>query len=108
MNAKNAPCGGPSSTAEEAACFNAAFEKADTALNKYYRCVETVETGGDLTNLKNAQRLWIQLRDLNCKAEYALCEGGSAGPTVRLACLEAMTRHRTEEFEVMYGWQLEK
>jgi len=108
MNAKEAPCQGPSTTADEASCFSVALEKADAELNKYYRRVETLETGDDLTNLKNAQRLWIQFRDANCKAEYDLYEGGSAGPTVKLACLEATTRHRTEELETMYGWRLEK
>jgi uncharacterized protein YecT (DUF1311 family) len=108
MNAKDAPCQGPSTTAEEASCFGTAFQKADAVLNKYYRRIETLETGDDLANLKNAQRLWIQFRDANCKAEYDLYEGGSAGPTVKTACLEAMTRHRTEELETMYGWRLEK
>lgn len=108
MNAKDAPCQGPSTTADEASCFDTAFKKADAELNKYYRRVETLETNDDLTNLKNAQRLWIQFRDANCKAEYDLYEGGSAGPTVKLACLEAMTRHRMEELETMYSWRLEK
>jgi uncharacterized protein YecT (DUF1311 family) len=108
MNAKDTPCQGPSTTAEEASCFGTAFERADAELNKYYRRIETLEAGGDLTNLKIAQRLWIQFRDANCKAEYDLYEGGSAGPTVKLACLEAMTRHRIEELETMYGWRLEK
>ena len=108
MNAKDAPCQGPSTTADEAGCFSAAYVKADAELNQYYRRVQTVEAGDDLTNLKNTQRLWIQFRDSNCKAEYDLYEGGSAGPIVKLACLEAMTRHRTEELQTMYGWRLEK
>jgi uncharacterized protein YecT (DUF1311 family) len=108
MNAQDAPCRAPSHTADESACFHAAFEKADATLNKYFRRVEAAETASDLTNLRNAQALWVKLRDANCKAEYELYEGGSAGPTVRFACLEAMTRHRREELEEMYGWQLEK
>lgn len=108
MNAKDAPCQTPSTTADETACFNHAFEKADAELNQYYRRLETNEAGDDLTNLKAAQRLWVKFRDSNCKAEHDLYEGGSAGPTVKLACLEAMTRHRTEELKTMYGWRLEK
>jgi uncharacterized protein YecT (DUF1311 family) len=108
MNAKDGPCQGPSGTADEAACFDNAYQRADAEMNRYYRRIETLETGSDLTNLKNAQRLWIQFRDANCKAEYELYEGGTAGPTVKLACLEAMTRHRTEELKTMYGWRLEK
>jgi uncharacterized protein YecT (DUF1311 family) len=108
MQAKDGPRQGPSSTADEAACFDNAYQRADVDMNRYYRRVETLETGSDLTNLKNAQRLWIQFRDANCKAEYDLYEGGSARPTVKLACLEVMTRHRTEELKIMYGWRLEK
>jgi uncharacterized protein YecT (DUF1311 family) len=108
MNAKDAPCQGPSTTADESLCFDMALKKADIELNKYYQRVEALETGRDLVNLRDAQRHWIQFRDSNCKAEYDLYEGGSAGPTVKSACLEAMTRRRTEELKTMYGWRLEK
>jgi uncharacterized protein YecT (DUF1311 family) len=67
-----------------------------------------VVAGDELAKLREAQRLWIQFRDANCNAEYALYEGGSAGPMVKVACIEAVTRHRTEELQVMYGWRLEK
>ena len=108
MNAKDAPCQGPSTTADESSCFDTALKKADAELNSYYRRIEALETGHDLANLRGAQRLWIQFRDANCNAEYDLYEGGSAGPTVKSACLESMTRRRTEELETMYGWRLEK
>ncbi|MGB0063571.1 MAG: lysozyme inhibitor LprI family protein [Terracidiphilus sp.] len=107
MNAEDAPCQGLS-IMDWKACIGAAYERADAELNQYYRRIETLETGTDLTNLKDAQRLWIQFRDANCEAEYELYQGGSAAPTVKIACLEAMTRHRTEELKTMYGWRLEK
>ena len=68
----------------------------------------TVVDGDELVKLKSAQRLWLQFRDVNCDAEHELYAGGSAAPMVQLACQEAMTRHRTEELSVMYGWRLEK
>jgi uncharacterized protein YecT (DUF1311 family) len=108
MNAKDAPCQGPSTTAEETNCFSAASAKADEELNVYYRRVRTALGGEDLAKLKEAQRLWIQFRGANCSAEQELYEGGSAASTVQLSCIEAMTRHRTEELQVMYGWRLEK
>ena len=108
MNATDSPCQEPSTTVEEFSCFSKALTKTDTALNEYYRRIQTLETGEDLANLKTAQRLWIQFRDANCKAEYDLYAGGTAGPIVKLACIEAMTRHRTEELKTMYGWRLEK
>ena len=108
MNAKDGPCREPSTTADAYDCFFAASKKADTELNKFYRRVQTVVDGDELVKLREAQRLWIQFRDANCSAEHELYEGGSAGPMVKVACLEAVTRHRTEELQVMYGWRLEK
>jgi uncharacterized protein YecT (DUF1311 family) len=64
--------------------------------------------GDELVKLKVAQRLWIQFRDANCSAEHELYLGGSAASMVEYACLEAVTRHRTEELNVMYVWRLEK
>jgi uncharacterized protein YecT (DUF1311 family) len=95
-------------TADAYDCFFAASKKADTELNKFYRRVQTVVDGDELVKLREAQRLWIQFRDANCSAEHEPYEGGSAGPMVKVACLEAVTRHRTEELQVMYGWRLEK
>jgi len=108
MNAKDAPCQVPAPGANESACFDIALQKSGAELNRFYRRVETVVKGDDLAKLKQAQRLWVQYRDANCDAEYELCKGGSAGPMVKLACLEAVTRHGTEELKVMYGWRLEK
>jgi uncharacterized protein YecT (DUF1311 family) len=108
MNAKDGPCQTPATGAEETACFYAASRKSDAELNLLYKQVQTVVKGDDLLKLKVAQRIWIQFRDANCAAEYELYSGGSAAPMVKLACLEAVTRHRTEELRVMYGWLLEK
>jgi uncharacterized protein YecT (DUF1311 family) len=73
-----------------------------------YQRIQTVVADDELSKLKEAQRLWVQFRDANCSAEHELYEGGSAASMVKLACLEAMTRHRTEELKVMYDWRLEK
>lgn len=108
MNAPDGPCRNVVTTVEMANCFSAALEKSDAGLNKLYQRVQTVVDGDELTKLKAAQRLWMQFRDANCDAEYELYGGGTAGPVAKLACLEAVTRHRTEELQVMYGWRLEK
>ncbi len=108
MNAKDGPCQGPSNTAGGYQCFNAAYKRADAELNRVYQRVESVVEDDDLKRLKEVQRLWINFRDANCAAEYKLYVGGSAAPTVKVACLEAMTRHRSEELQTMYGWRLEK
>jgi uncharacterized protein YecT (DUF1311 family) len=108
MNAKDAPCQPPSTTVEETDCFASALTKADSNLNQLYHRVLTVVDGDKLVKLKTAQLLWIQFRDANCDAEQELYSGGSTAPMVKLACLEAMTRHRTEELNVIFGWRLEK
>jgi len=108
MNAKDGPCQAPATGAKETACFDAASKKSDAELNRIYLQIETIVAGDELVKLKAAQRLWIQFRDANCDAEHELYSGGSAAPMVRLACVEAMTRHRTEELKVMYGWRLAK
>ena len=53
-----------------------------------------------------AQRLWIEYRDANCTAERELYAGGTAATPVYLACLEAMTRARTNELWVTYAVRL--
>ncbi len=108
MNAKDGPCQKPSTGAEETACFSDALKKSDAELNRMYKRVKTVVDGSVLMKLRTAQHLWLQFRDANCEAERELYSGGSAAPMVKLACLEAMTRHRTEQLHVMYGWRLEK
>lgn len=108
MMAKDGPCQEAGSGAESTACFYHAYKKSDAELNQLYRRVLTVVDGDNLANLQEVQRLWIRFRDANCSAEYDLYSGGSAAPMVKLACLEAVTRHRTEELKDMYGWRLEK
>ena len=108
MNATDGPCQTPSSGATETYCFASALKKSDSDLNQLYRRVQSVVNGDELVKLKTAQRLWIQFRDANCEAEQELYSGGSAASMVKLACLESVTRHRTDELKVMYGWTLEK
>jgi uncharacterized protein YecT (DUF1311 family) len=107
MNAKDGPCQ-ELYGAKQTACFYEASKKSDAEMNQLYQRVQTVVDGDELVKLKAAQRLWIQFRDANCSAEYELYFGGSAAPMVKLACIEAVTRHREEELRVMYGWRLEK
>ena len=108
MNAKDGPCQEPSSGYEETKCFADAAKKSDSELNQMYRRVLSVVDGDERVKLQTAQRLWIQFRDANCEAEHVLYSGGSAAPMVKFACVEAVTRHRTEELKEMYGWRLEK
>jgi uncharacterized protein YecT (DUF1311 family) len=107
MNAKDDLCQSSVTTSEMTNCFAIALKKADSELNGYYQRIPTVVDRDGLAKLKTAQRLWIQFRDANCDAEYELYSEGTAAPMVKLACLEAMTRHRTEELHRIYGSKLE-
>ena len=94
MNAPGNPCVHAGTGSDMTACFMRASAAADKGLNAYYKRLLANLGSEDVKNLQAAQRLWIQFRDANCAAEYALYEGGSAGPTVRAACVEALTRNR--------------
>ena len=108
MNAPDAPCQPPASNAEMTACFIQASKTADERLNKAYSRIREVLSPDEQLDLQSAQRLWLKFRDTNCSAERSLYAGGSAGPTVYAACIEADTQQRTSDLNVMYGWRLEK
>lgn len=108
MNAPGNPCTDVSPNSSETICFLDAAKKADTELNAFYAKVRLNLQGPDRDNLVAAQRLWLQFRDANCKAEHELYTGGSAAPMVQAACMEAVTRQRTMELKTMYGWRLDK
>jgi len=96
------------SGADETSCFVAASKKRDQELNEFYKQITKVVEGEDLTQLRAAQRVWLQFRDASCSAEKALYEGGSAQPMVYYACLEAETRYRITDLKLTYGWRIEK
>lgn len=108
MNAPDSPCKGPASNAEMTACFISASKAADERLNKIYSRIGEVLSANEQRDLQAAQRLWLKFRDANCSAERNLYAGGSAGPTVYAACVEADSRQRTNDLKAMYGWRLEK
>lgn len=108
MNAPGNSClsAGPDSSITQ--CFVEASQAADKDLNSYYGKLRKHLDSDSWKDLQEAERLWMQFRDANCKAEYNLYEGGSAGPTVRAACLESETRQRTADLRTMYDWTLDK
>jgi len=108
MNAKDAPCQGPNSTAEQTECFSVASHNADTEMNRMYDRVRKVLSPEEEEKLRVAQQLWLQFREANCAAERELYRGGTAAFAVHSACLEADTRQRTAELHTMYDWRLIK
>ncbi|HLJ71544.1 MAG TPA: lysozyme inhibitor LprI family protein [Roseiarcus sp.] len=79
------------------ACANAAYKKADDALNGVYR--ETMRRLKDdaaaAKLLVAAQKAWIAFRDAECAFAASENAGGSIYPMVYAECLERLTKART-------------
>lgn len=108
MNAKDAPCREVAITADSAACFSRAFREQDQALATTLDRVRPATERDELKLLNRAQDVWLKYRQLSCEGEYAMYGGGTAGPVVRLACLEALTRDRVRQLHTAYDWRVEK
>lgn len=108
MNAPDSPCAGIGGTTDLTACLDHAAKAADADLNLTYRQILAVLGPADRARLVQAQRSWIAYRDQACIAQRELYAGGTARWPAYLACLEAQTRHRTEDLHAADGWRLEK
>jgi uncharacterized protein YecT (DUF1311 family) len=104
MNSAGAPCRNVAVTLALENCFDKAYKAADSGLNQRYSEISKVLQPDDLQRLKVAQRLWIQFRDATCTAESNLYNGGTASAPAYSACLEELTRQRTEDLKTIYSW----
>ncbi len=78
------------------ACADAAFKRADAAMNAAYaRLMKRIGPQAQ-AGLKEAQRAWLPYRDRTCDLEALGAAGGSAQPMVRAGCLGALTEERTK------------
>ena len=91
-------------------CAYQDFERADEGLNHIYKQAmkaavaadkEAAEMGehyvGAVTELKKAQRAWIDYRDGNCAGMSREALGGSMQPMLISGCQARMTELRTKE-----------
>lgn len=81
------------------------FRKADKELNLVYQKVLKEYAGDKLfvKNLKNAQRLWVQLRDAEMLAKYPETDShayGSAHPMCWSMYLTELTQERIKRLKV--------
>jgi uncharacterized protein YecT (DUF1311 family) len=106
MNEKTSPCPNAVTTLDMAQCFSKARTSSDEKLTAVYEKVLRKLDDDDADRLKKVQHLWSEYREANCSAERALYEGGSAAPVVYVACLDAMTRERTEDLQQTYAVRL--
>ena len=108
MNEKDSPCPNAVTTLDMGQCFSKAKASSDEKLTALYEKLLRKLNGDDADRLTKAQRLWAEYREANCSAERALYQGGSAAPVVYVACLDAMTRARTEELQQTYAVRLKE
>jgi uncharacterized protein YecT (DUF1311 family) len=108
MNAKDSPCPNARTTLAMARCFSKAKASSDENLTALYQKVLGKLDGGDVDRLAKSQRLWTEYREANCSAERALYQGGSAAPVVYVACMDGMTRARTNELQQTYSLRLKE
>ncbi len=100
------PCQNFNVPVELANCLSDARKKSNAKLDEIYGDLRRRLNHADGERLAAAQRQWIRYRSSNCAAERDLYEGGSASYPAYVACLEAMTRERTEELQVTYAVKL--
>lgn len=97
-------CNPDGSQIELNACAGDAFEQADAELNRVYGDVRKSLEGDTLAlqRLRDAQRLWVQLRDADIEALYPVPDGedsrvhhGSMHPLLVMSARAEATRART-------------
>jgi len=76
-------------------CIGSEIERQDARLNLSYKAaMQTLEIG-PRTQLRDAQRLWIKLRDADCRLLGSLT-GGTSDSINRASCFLDMTKERAE------------
>ena len=78
-------------------CANAAYQKADEALNGAYKTIlrRLKDDAATAKLLVAAQKAWIAFRDAECAFADSENAGGSIYPMVYAECLERLTEART-------------
>ena len=106
-------CAHPTTTMESDLCASDVAAAADAELNATYALarqqLRTPAKGGGCSycgdaeqELVLAQRAWIQLRDHDCNAVYALNSDGTARNGAQMRCLTTLARNRTRQLREFY------
>ncbi|WP_164146995.1 lysozyme inhibitor LprI family protein [Stenotrophomonas maltophilia] len=106
-------CAHPTTTMESDLCASDVAAAADAELNTVYalarKQLRTPTKGGSCSycgdaeqQLVLAQRAWLQLRDHDCNAVYALNSDGTARNGAQMRCLTTLARDRTRQLREFY------
>ena len=106
MNAQDSPCANIAVTSDLVNCNWKAKISSEKKLNALYKEILNKLDQDEAKHLTAAQNLWVRYRDANCEAERELYGLGTGRQPAYLACLETMTRERTEELRVTYALRL--
>lgn len=107
-------CGESSSTVQTNACLSREYRRVDAELNRVYQRVLTFAREAErpaviktrtLRNLRDAQRLWIQVRDRTCNGVELHWMGGSGQMAAFLNCQIQLTEDRTRVLRDVFGLQ---
>jgi uncharacterized protein YecT (DUF1311 family) len=102
------PCGNYPSSAALNHCVQQQFAAQDRRLNEAYQKLllqldsATRQTTRD--GLVKAQRLWVQFRDTDCRAQESVFAGGPVHTWVYLRCLRDHTAQRVKDLDPL-NWQ---
>jgi uncharacterized protein YecT (DUF1311 family) len=55
-----------------------------------------------IASLKEAERIWISYRDIQCSAAAQQYEGGDMAPMIYEQCMTTLTDHRTADLKSVY------
>lgn len=92
-------CASPQTQQEINACAAEAAKDADGRLNAAYGQLLQKLDDNQEKALRQAQRAWIQFRDMECQFEAALIGPGSLAPAVVSSCLEQLSKDRAMQLE---------
>ncbi|WP_414553559.1 lysozyme inhibitor LprI family protein [Stenotrophomonas forensis] len=112
-SAEGIDCAHPATTMESDLCASDVAAAADAELNSAYALarqqLRTPAKGGSCSycgdaeqQLVLAQRAWMQLRDHDCNAVYALNSDGTARNGAQMRCLITLARDRTRQLREFY------
>jgi len=89
-------CANPQNTYEIGQCASQDGEAAEAALNQVYGQLMAVLAPEAQKPLRDAQRLWLRLRDADCALEGTGAAGGTLHSVIVRQCDTAMARQRAE------------
>jgi uncharacterized protein YecT (DUF1311 family) len=104
LNAKDALCRKPATTAEMTACTSEEWQAADSKLNAYYEKLLKGLDSSNGDNLRVAQQAWESYRKLDCNAERGLYDSGTAGSYNYNSCMETLATQRLADLRRIYSY----